>query len=647
MKRVQTKLTVLGVVAIACLAVLAGLLIRGVYAEYVALANFQRTTQISVAAYDLARLLTIERQMAYQASSLNGEGTAADMVERYRVTVVATREASKHLKLLAAGGDPTRFSERFRKGLDEVIGSEAPLDQIREEIFDPKRSLDKADALALKTKTLKCYDVAFFSQSNFLPILALESNDAELVRKINTQDNVARLQKDFWKIKGLVGTVLRDNKLGDSVSAAEIKTKRLSADDHVARLFTLSDPVVTVAVQELVANVDYVFINAASDKIVELGASAKDFHGIGQYADYQGGAFKRVELPFAKLADTVIASISAYTDAKLREARQRLIVLTGFSAVTLAGLAVFIGYVARGITRPLRELSTRLADTAGRGMDSSRLIAESSHHLSEDACSEAAALEQITASVEELSSMTGTSLDHMQVMSGLASKATQLTDEGKQNVDTLTDAMAGIQKTSSDIAAILRTIDEIAFQTNILALNAAVEAARAGEAGAGFAVVADEVRRLAQRSAQAAQETREKIEVALKSNDHGADIGRVVQERFVEIAKITREYSSKVAEVEAASAQSTQGLAQVKDALGRLDQITQRTAAAAEQNAAASAEMSAEVENIFRYIETLESMVAKSGAEAPAASVAHRDLVEPASFPAPGGTARVAVAAGR
>ena len=204
--------------------------------------------------------------------------------------------------------------------------------------------------------------------------------------------------------------------------------------------------------------------------------------------------------------------------------------------------------------------------------------------------------------------MTETTLAHMRNLAELASTAARLTDEGKTNVATLTAAMTAIQKTSSDIATILRTIDEIAFQTNILALNAAVEAARAGEAGAGFAVVAEEVRNLARRSAQAAEETRQKIEVALESNARGAEVGKRVEDRFVEISEITRQYHAKVAEVEAGSSQSTAGLAQARDALSQMHGITQRTAAAAEENAAASEEMIADAENILAAVRVLRDM---------------------------------------
>ena len=192
MKRVQTKLAILGVAAIASLAIFAGILIQGVYIEFVGLANFQQTTLVSVAAYDLARNLTIERQLAYQASAFLGEGTPEQMADRYRASVELTNKSMVQLRELSARNQAL-FSQRFRKALDEAIATEASLNQLRDEILDPKRSHDKEPAVALKTKALKIYDGALFSQANFLPVLALETGDAELVRRIVTQDSVARL----------------------------------------------------------------------------------------------------------------------------------------------------------------------------------------------------------------------------------------------------------------------------------------------------------------------------------------------------------------------------------------------------------------------------------------------------------------------
>ena len=103
-------------------------------------------------------------------------------------------------------------------------------------------------------------------------------------------------------------------------------------------------------------------------------------------------------------------------------------------------------------------------------------------------------------------------------------------DQGVGDMQNMSAAMEAIKVSSDDIAKIIKTIDEIAFQTNILALNAAVEAARAGEAGMGFAVVADEVRNLAQRSAQAAKETAAKIEGAITKTGQGVEISGKVAE---------------------------------------------------------------------------------------------------------------------
>jgi methyl-accepting chemotaxis protein len=176
----------------------------------------------------------------------------------------------------------------------------------------------------------------------------------------------------------------------------------------------------------------------------------------------------------------------------------------------------------------------------------------------------------------------------------LAQQARRAADAGTNDVEAMNQAMAAIKASADGIAKIIKTIDEIAFQTNILALNAAVEAARAGEAGAGFAVVAEEVRALAQRSATAARETADKIEAALTKSNEGARTSVEVAQMLEQIVEQVRKMDTLVAEIATASGEQSQGLEQITKAVTEMDRITQANAATAEESASVAHELSAQ-----------------------------------------------------
>jgi methyl-accepting chemotaxis protein len=246
-------------------------------------------------------------------------------------------------------------------------------------------------------------------------------------------------------------------------------------------------------------------------------------------------------------------------------------------------------------------------------------LSSSSQSLSTGASSQAAALEETSASMEEMASMTRQNAEHSQEGARLMSDVDRRVSESDEVLSAMIASMTHIQESSRKVSKIIRTIDEIAFQTNILALNAAVEAARAGDAGMGFAVVADEVRNLAQRSAAAAKDTSALIEESITTAQQGDRHVRAVAEAFTTISTSVAQAKRLVDDVSGASRQQTQGIDQVSKAIGQLEQLTQRTAANSEESAAASEELNTQAEVTMAVVARLQAFVGgKSRAETPA-----------------------------
>ena len=176
------------------------------------------------------------------------------------------------------------------------------------------------------------------------------------------------------------------------------------------------------------------------------------------------------------------------------------------------------------VMRPLKNLVRFLGNNADEFSLSSQQVYLASQSLAEGASQQAASAEEISSSVEQISAMTRQNAMNAEQANVLAKEARNTSGNGNAAAGTMLDAMEKISESARETQKIIKTIDEIAFQTNLLALNAAVEAARAGEAGKGFAVVAEEVRNLARRSADAARNTQDLIEVSVVRTQDGARI---------------------------------------------------------------------------------------------------------------------------
>jgi len=272
---------------------------------------------------------------------------------------------------------------------------------------------------------------------------------------------------------------------------------------------------------------------------------------------------------------------------------------TNLTTVSVAGGSVLLGLVLgwiiiRSTNRALREMASVLDDASSQVASAANQVSTGSQSLAEGSSEQAASLEETSSSLEELAAMTKRNADSAGSAKVLSGETRAAADAGNTDMIEMRQAMDAIKTSSNDIAKIIKSIDEIAFQTNILALNAAVEAARAGEAGAGFAVVADEVRALAQRSANSAKETASKIEVAIQNGDHGARVSVKVAQSLDIIVNKARKVDELVAEIANASSEQNQGIGQINTAVSQMDQVTQSNAANAEETAAAAEELTAQ-----------------------------------------------------
>ncbi|HYP16995.1 MAG TPA: methyl-accepting chemotaxis protein [Opitutus sp.] len=289
----------------------------------------------------------------------------------------------------------------------------------------------------------------------------------------------------------------------------------------------------------------------------------------------------------------------------------------GVSVLLVLGLTRAIG---RGIAVPIAETTAQLLADADRASTEAGAVRNSCATVADGSSTQAASLQETSATLEEISSMTRRNAEHAGQAQRSASETRSAAEEGAGQMRHLTDAMSALRTSSDDVTRIIKTIDEIAFQTNILALNAAIEAARAGEAGAGFAVVAEEVRTLAQRSAQAARETTDKITAANARTNAGAEVTVQVAKSLDSILARAREVEGLVNSIAEASQQQSSGISQITTAIQQIDHVTQNNAATAEETAASAQEVEHRANAFREAVQELQAIVFGAQAQAAAAS---------------------------
>jgi len=296
-------------------------------------------------------------------------------------------------------------------------------------------------------------------------------------------------------------------------------------------------------------------------------------------------------------------------------------------ALVLIGMCLAVGAVVMWVVRDISATLRRVALELGQGADeiasAASQVSSSSQSLAQGSSEQAASLQETSASSEEINSMARKNSENTRGAAALVTQSQQKFTATNQSLEQMVVAMGEINTQSGKISKIIKVIDEIAFQTNILALNAAVEAARAGEAGMGFAVVADEVRNLSQRCAQAAKDTAALIEESIaKSNEGKSKVDQVAGAIWA-ITEESAKVKTLVDEVHLGSQEQAHGIEQIGKAITQMEQVTQKTAANAEESAAAAEELTAQSATLKDIVENLTSMVGGGAASSGHARQTH------------------------
>lgn len=405
--------------------------------------------------------------------------------------------------------------------------------------------------------------------------------DPNVVVDITSNDEIGRLADSFRELIGY---------FKDVAAAAEAINKG-----------DLSSKVVVKSDQDVLSK-NFLALKGVMDEIGRLIAAVREGRlGVrGKSEEFQG-IYRHLIESINRMMDEIVEPIQDASRALEKVAQRDLTArmqgkYQGDYAIMKQALDTAISNLADGLHQ-VAATSKHVADASGE-------ISTGSQNLTVGGNEQSAALEEVSRRLDDILKVIQRNSVFAREASNISKEARQSAGKGVESMRRLSEAIDRIKASADETAKIVKTIDEIAFQTNLLSLNAAVEAARAGDTGKGFAIVAGEVRSLAMRSATAAKNTAQMLEESARNALDGVTINREVLKNLGEINEHINKVGQVMLEITATSEEQASGAQHITAAVGRASSVTQQNAAAAQQSSVSAQELSAQASAMQKLVLT-------------------------------------------
>ena len=352
-------------------------------------------------------------------------------------------------------------------------------------------------------------------------------------------------------------------------------------------------------------NILTALVNLVEKSGVKVRKTGERFVELQDRLDLYGG---RITDDLTKIVTSVRRERNNASETLGQSVAKAAKINVGALILSLATLIPVFSVFARSIVKPLKRVISGVNEAALQVALASGQISSAGLSLSGDSSDQMAAVEETSSSLENMTAATRQTGKLASISERLANENVEKSGQFLKSLAELAADISRIEADNDLIGKLIKTIEEIAFQTNLLSLNAAVEAAHAGEAGAGFSVVADEVRSLAARTTEAAKNTEQSLQNIMDGISRTAHTVKTIKNGFETIINAASAISEKTAEVTRASGDQTVKIEQISAAENAINKAAQRVAANARETASSSEKLSSQAEEMKAFIGELVNM---------------------------------------